>query len=48
MPGNDPAHVQQRGESSKIASTLREIRLRIASAGGRHKRKARLKLARAR
>jgi hypothetical protein len=47
MPGNDPAHVQQRGET-KIASTLREIRLRIASAAGRAKRKARTKLAHAR
>jgi hypothetical protein len=47
MPGNDPAHVQQRGESQKIVTTLRGSRTRFADAG-RHKRKAKIKLAHAR
>jgi hypothetical protein len=47
MPGNDPAHIQQRGES-KIASTFRQIRVRIADVGRRHRHKARIKLAHAR
>lgn len=43
MPGNDPAHVQQRGESSKVASIFHKKRL--ADGGRRHRHKARVKLA---
>ena len=32
MPGNDPAHVQQRGDWHKIALALRETRTRVADA----------------
>ena len=48
MPGNDPAHVQQRGEWSNVASTFRQSRVRVADAGKRQRRKARLRLAHAR
>jgi hypothetical protein len=48
MPGNDPAHVQQRGEWSNVASTFRQSRIRVADVGKRQRRKARLKLAHAR
>src|SRR5262245_23752256 len=44
MPGNDPAHVQQRGDWHKIALSLRESRTRVADAAavrgkeaGKHK-----------
>src|SRR5437016_9441002 len=47
MPGNDPAHVQQRGESGGVASTFRQKRTRVADAGKRHRHKARVKLANA-
>jgi len=47
MPGNDPAHVQQRGESSSVASTFRQKRSRVADAGRRQRHKARVKLANA-
>jgi len=47
MPGNDPAHVQQRGESSNVASTFRQKRSRVADAGRRQRHKARVKLANA-
>jgi hypothetical protein len=46
MPGNDPAHVQQRGESGKVASTFRQKRTRVADAG-RRRHKARIKVANA-
>ena len=48
MPGNDPAHVQQRGEWSNVASSFRQSRVRVADVGKRQRRKARLKLAHAR
>jgi hypothetical protein len=48
MPGNDPAHVQQRGEWSNVASSFRQSRIRVADTGKRQRRKARLKLAHAR
>jgi hypothetical protein len=48
MPGNDPAHVQQRGEWSNVASSFRQSRVRVADSGKRQRRKARLKLAHAR
>ena len=43
MPGNDPAHIQQAGESRKGSTVAtREARGRVAAAGGgRHKRKVR-------
>jgi hypothetical protein len=47
MPGNDPAHVQQRGESGGVASTFRQKRSRVADAGKRQRHKARVKLANA-
>ena len=47
MPGNDPAHVQQRGESSSVASTFRQKRSRVADASRRQRHKARVKLANA-
>jgi hypothetical protein len=34
IPGPDPAHVQSRGDSRKLALALRENRLRTAEAGG--------------
>jgi hypothetical protein len=44
MPGNDPAHVQQRGDWHKIALALRDARTRVADAAaargkdtGKHK-----------
>jgi hypothetical protein len=44
MPGNDPAHVQQRGDWHKIALSLRDARTRVADAAaargkenGKHK-----------
>jgi hypothetical protein len=41
MPGNDPAHIQQRGDWHKIAIALRETRVHVAdAAGGRGKDKA--------
>jgi hypothetical protein len=46
MPGNDPAHVQQRGESSKVVSIFRKKRL--ADGGRRHRHKAKVKVASAR
>jgi hypothetical protein len=46
MPGNDPAHVQQRGESGGVASTFRQKRTRVADAG-RRRHKARIKVANA-
>jgi hypothetical protein len=33
MPGNDPAHIQQRGDWQKIAINLREARIHVADAG---------------
>jgi hypothetical protein len=48
MPGNDPAHIQQRGESSKVVSIFRKKRVRVADAGRRHRHKAKVKLASAR
>src|SRR5262249_54172118 len=33
MPGNDPAHIQQRGDWQKVAITLREARTHVADAG---------------
>lgn len=48
MPGNDPAHVQQRGEWSNVASTFRQSRIRVADGGKRQRHKARLRLAHAR
>ncbi len=48
MPGNDPAHVQQRGESGGVASTFRQKRTRVADAGKRQRHKARIKVANAR
>jgi len=48
MPGNDPAHIQQRGDSSNVASSFRQSRVRVADSGKRLRRKARLKLAHAR
>jgi hypothetical protein len=47
MPGNDPAHVQQRGESSSVASTFRQKRSRVADASRRQRHKARVKVANA-
>jgi hypothetical protein len=47
MPGNDPAHVQQRGESGGVASTFRQKRSRVADAGKRQRHKARIKVANA-
>src|SRR5262249_53968331 len=47
MPGNDPAHVQQRGESGSVASTFRQKRSRVADAGKRQRHKARIKVANA-
>jgi len=47
MPGNDPAHVQQRGESGGVASTFRQKRTRVADAGRRQRHKARIKVANA-
>jgi hypothetical protein len=48
MPGNDPAHVQQRGEWSNVASTFRQSRVRVADGGKRQRHKSRLRLAHAR
>jgi hypothetical protein len=40
MPGNDPAHIQQRGDWQRIAIALREARTHVADAGkGRDKAK---------
>src|SRR6201988_2674092 len=33
MPGNDPAHVQQRGEWRNVASTFRKSSVRVADGG---------------
>ena len=33
MPGNDPAHIQQRGDWQRIANALREARVHVADAG---------------
>jgi hypothetical protein len=33
MPGNDPAHIQQRGDWHKVALALREARVHVADAG---------------
>jgi hypothetical protein len=33
MPGNDPAHIQQRGDWNKIALALRQARVHVADAG---------------
>jgi hypothetical protein len=46
MPGRDPAHIQQRGESSKVASVFRKKRL--ADGGRRQRQKAKVKVASAR
>jgi hypothetical protein len=46
MPGKDPAHVQQRGESSKVVSIFRKKRL--ADGGRRQRHKAKVKVASAR
>jgi hypothetical protein len=46
MPGIDPAHVQQRGESSKVASIFRKKR--VADGGRRQRHKAKVKVASAR
>jgi hypothetical protein len=46
MPGKDPAHVQQRGESSKVVSIFRKKRL--ADGSRRHRNKAKVKVATAR
>jgi hypothetical protein len=46
MPGNDPAHVQQRGEWSNVASTFRQTRVRVADSG-RRRHKGRIRLAHA-
>jgi len=48
MPGNDPAHVQQRGEWRNVASTFRQSRVRVADGGKRQRHKSRLRLAHAR
>jgi hypothetical protein len=48
MPGNDPAHVQQRGDWHKIALSLREARTRVAdAAAGRGKENGKHKVANA-
>jgi hypothetical protein len=47
MPSNDPAHIQQRGDSSNVASTFRHSRVRVADSGRRHRHKGRLRLAHA-
>jgi hypothetical protein len=48
MPGNDPAHVQQRGDWHKIALALREARTRVAdAAAGRGKEAGKHKVANA-
>jgi len=44
MPGNDPAHIQQRGESGGVASTFRQKRSRVADVGRRQRHKARVKV----
>jgi hypothetical protein len=46
MPGRDPAHIQQRGESSKVVSVFRKKRL--ADGGRRQRQKAKVKVASAR
>jgi hypothetical protein len=46
MPGRDPAHIQQRGESSKVVSVFRKKRL--ADGGRRQRHKAKVKVASAR
>jgi hypothetical protein len=46
MPGNDPAHIQQRGDSSNVASTFRQSRVRVADSG-RRRHKGRMRLAHA-
>jgi hypothetical protein len=47
MPGNDPAHIQQRGDWNKIAMTLRQARTHVADAGkGRDKDKSKYATAR--
>src|SRR5438128_3597598 len=46
MPGIDPAHIQQRGESSKVVSIFRKKRL--ADGGRRQRHKAKVKVASAR
>jgi len=46
MPGNDPAHIQQRGDWHKIAMALREGRVHVAdAAGGRGKDKSKYAVA---
>jgi len=47
MPGNDPAHIQQRGEWSNLVSTFRQSRVRLADSGRRHRHKGRIRLAHA-
>jgi hypothetical protein len=46
MPGNDPAHIQQRGDSSNVASTFRHSRVRVADSG-RRRHKGRIRVAHA-
>ena len=52
MPGNDPAHIQQKGDWQKIAVTLRTSRVGVADAAaaaarGKEKPAGRTKVARA-
>jgi hypothetical protein len=46
MPGRDPAHIQQRGETSKVVSVFRKKRL--ADGGRRQRHKTKVKVASAR